>query len=575
MNDKKAQSKVYESATTPVKEEDEEDDDDEDDDGECDDSGSRVVATLCRKVNTQAAEKKLVIAVVVSSSGDRHDAQRCAKDHMEKLKNLAQHGDTSNVITCGMIARMNPKKANDDAENSDHADGHDAHDSSDADAGTKADHIISEDEQDAGSEEKKLYGPNEFMELFYKTKRRPLFDSGAEKQEVIKLLDENASDLRTLNMKTTWIIPHSSVTGNEASATDTYYTGGLKTIGYKTVVVVLSAFFLLQKPQTTTPTKTQSTKPANQSQVKDKLDKVNTLILVCSIPALIQRKDAPSAFDQYREALSQVKRFIEHYNNQIAGEEKGKHPKIERIALSYPHQLYEKLISLKTKKNVKAKKGKVVNNKAGAPSKNGAKKAADSDDDSDEDYASDDDDDDDKDEDQQEDGASKQSSKGAKANAKGNGKQKTHSYGKVDGHDDDHDHDGEQGENDDWLNAVSEMLDTLDDAHILLMCDQYPPWRAPEYVKRHFNDTTRVIQKFPNCIDINNDSAEDKINSRDVPSTLFVCDREAGKMVGNENTSNTTGGVFGSWVPMHYTAVRVNNDTYSNAGEINKLIAVI
>lgn len=560
---------------TSKKEKNEDDDDEDEEEDEYEDNhGSKVVATLCRKVNPQAAEKKLVIAVVVSSNGDRHDAQECAKAHMEKLKKLTQHGDTSNVITCGTIARMKPKKANDDADTPETVDGNDGDDSSDADAGNKADNIISEDEQDAGSEEKKLYSPNEFMELFYKTKRHPLYDSGAEKQEVIKLLDENASELRTLNMKTTWIIPHSSVTGNEASATDTYYTGGLKTIGYKTVVVVLSAFFLLKKPQTTTPTKTQSTKPVNQNQVKDKRDKVNTLILVCSIPALIQRKDAPSAFHQYREAFSQVKGFIEHYNNQIAGEEKGKHPKIERIALSYPHQLYEKLISLKTKKSVKAKKGKVVNKKAGAPSKNGAKKAADSDDDPDEDDDIYDDDDDDKEEDQQEDGASKQSSKGAKANAKGNGKQKAHSYGKIDGHDDDHGHDGDQGENDDWLNAVSEMLDTLE-ADILLMCDQYQPWQAPGYVKRHFDNTTRVIQKFPNCIDIDNDSADDKINSSDVPSTLFVCDREAGKMVGNENTSHTTGGVFGSWVPMHYTAAHVNNDTYSNASEINKLIEVI
>jgi hypothetical protein len=113
------------------------------------------------------------------------------------------------------------------------------------------------------------------------------------------------------------------------------------------------------------------------------------------------------------------------------------------------------------------------------------------------------------------------------------------------------------------------------------------PWQAPPDVTELERIT--LTWKFPDCIDISDisksgededdedeDDKKQKIKLDDVPSTLFICDRQAGKRVGNDNSSTTTGGVFGSWVPMHYTALRVvDTDKYSNASEINELIDVI
>ena len=39
-----------------------------------------------------------------------------------------------------------------------------------------------------------------------------------------------------------------------------------------------------------------------------------------------------------------------------------------------------------------------------------------------------------------------------------------------------------------------------------------------------------------------------------IEHTLFICDRKVGSGVGNENGSETTGGIFGRYVPMHYVA---------------------
>jgi hypothetical protein len=138
--------------------------------------------------------------------------------------------------------------------------------------------------------------------------------------------------------------------------------------------------------------------------------------------------------------------------------------------------------------------------------------------------------------------------------------------------------------NDVWFNALEK---TLSDFRLILMYDKDTPWQAPPLVKEDFKENKTVTWKFPDCIDINNsgkqededdedeDDKKEKIKLDDVPSTLFICDRQAGKMVGNDNESNTTGGAFGSWVPMHYTAVMVNTELYSNASEINELIDVI
>jgi hypothetical protein len=567
MSDTKAQSEGDDSATNPVKEAKNDDDDDDDDDDyeeeHEDDHGSKVVATLCRK---EPKDKKgLVIAVVVSSKGNRHDARACAEAHMEKLKKAAQHGDTSKVITCGMIAKMNQKESKDRKENSEPAgDPENEKDAITADDTENEDENKNEEAKDGdgdkdletGSvhEETKIpYDPSEFMKSVYKTSENyPLYGGGKpSKKIVVQYLKENADGLKKLTGEKTWIIPHKSVTSHEATAIDDYFYD--RKAGYKTVVVVLSAFFLLPKPKSTTQVQDQS-KKSNRY-------KADSRILVCSIPDPDKGKADDPGY--YEDTFSRVKAFIGRYNQKVVSEQKGI-PEIERIAISYPPALHKKLLDSKPKKKkVGAKKAessdktktkKNLSKKATEKSagKASTQKAA----------ITNLDEPDDKSDDGSEDGSDTYS---------------------VNGMVDD---DEDSVTNDVWFKALEKNLSAF---RLILMCTNHDPWQAPSNVKEYFKNSKTVTGKFPDCIDINNSSKQEeedeeddededgveKIKLGDVPGTLFICDRQAGKRVGNENDSSTTGGAFGSWVPMHYTAAMVKTDQYDNASEINKLIDVI
>jgi hypothetical protein len=604
MSDNKGPSKV--SAIDKTQQEVEEDDDDEDEEDEYDDAhGSNVVATLCRKVPKD--KENLVIAVVVSSKGDRHDARACAKAHMDKLKRRFI-GDDNKVITCKMIAKMNTEKSKEDAENSEPADGNDGeNDTADTTAPNATVEPVTEEpepETEPGAQpiEKEPYSPDEFMNVFYRSNQTssfPLVGCEVTKRQAKSYLEKNAQALQNLKkdgqvQNTTWIIPHSSVTGADAAATRTYYNIGT---GDKTVVVVLSAFFLSKQDQT--PQSTAIAKSKRKTNDEDLPRKLDKHILVCSIPAFQFRSKQKDALKHYKDTFNQVKAFIEYYNSNVAGEADDKLPKIERIALSYPPALYEKYKNLQAAENKKkigpkkaqpaakaSKEPAKKKNSTGQPAqKSSAKSQTVEDSTSESDgYTSD--------------GSSSSSSSGSSGSSissgssSGDDEQPTNVSQKVlgkktitgygSGEDDQY-----SVEEDDWIKSLKVLDELKPKLKMYLMHEDDKPWQAPPEVIEHFGEKF-LTRKFPDCIDIANSAPDedededddeekvDKIDLDDVPSTLFICDRVAGKMVGNDNSSTTTGGVFGSWVPMHYTAVRVvDTDKYSNATEINDLIKVI
>ena len=603
MSDNKGPSKV--SAIDKTQQEVEEDDDDEDEEEEYDDGhGSRVVATLCRKVPKD--KENLVIAVVVSSKGDRHDARECAKAHMDKLKRRFI-GDDNTVITCKMIAKMNTEKSKEDAENSEPADGNDGEndtaDTTAPDATVEPVAVTEEAEPktEPGAQpiEKETYSPNEFMDVFYRSNQTssfPLVGCEVTKQQAKSYLEKNAQALQNLKnggqvQNSTWIIPPSSVTGPDAAATRTYYRNGT---GDKTVVVVLSAFFLSKQDQT--PQSTAIAKSKSKTKDKDLPRKLDKHILVCSIPAFQFQSKQKDALKHYKDTFNQVKAFIKYYNSDVAGEEDDKLPKIKRIALSYPPALYEKYKNLQAaenKKKISTKKAQPAAKASKAPAKKkestgkpAQKSSAKSD--TGEDSTSESDG-------YTSDGSSSSSSSGSSissGSSSGDDEQPTNVAQKVlgkktiagYGSGDDAQYSVEE---DDWIKSLKVLEELEPKLNMYLMHKDDEPWKAPPEVIEHFRQTKAVTRKFPDCIDIANSAPDededededeekvDKIDLDDVPSTLFICDRVAGKMVGNDNSSSTTGGVFGSWVPMHYTAVRVDTDKYSNASEINDLITVI
>jgi hypothetical protein len=573
--DKAADKENKKKGKENKKTEDDDDDEDEEEDEYDDAHGSNVVATLCRKVKPPIDDNDLVIAVVVSSKGDRRVAQACATAHITKLKR--RFNDENNSFRkCKIIAGMNQKESKDDTETHDNADGDDdVNDSTNTATGVEDDDDKSKGEQDTGSEEKKQYDPDEFMESFYSSKNTsfPLRGCVATEAQARSYLKQNAEALQKLskdmnNMRTTWIIPHQSIKGPETDAISTYYKKG--TIGDKTVVVVLSAFFLSTQDETQQ-TQQSKTKPTWLKQEKH--------ILVCSIPELKQAAGSGQADDlaNYKETFNQVKTFIEHYNNTVVDQGNNKLPKIERIALSYPPALYtnyKKLEAAKNKKKTTTKKTKpnIKQPKAHAKKKPSPSKAV------------------------KKPGAKpilySHHSSASSGSSSGDGSGEDSDEDDDEVYEESQEGKGEDAysvENDDWITALLEVLGGLKlDIYLMHDGNSNSPWQAPPDVITELDQIT-LTWKFPDCIDISDipksgededdedeDDKKQKIKLDDVPSTLFICDRQAGKRVGNDNSSTTTGGVFGSWVPMHYTAVRVvDTDKYSNASEINELIDVI
>jgi hypothetical protein len=121
-----------------------------------------------------------------------------------------------------------------------------------------------------------------------------------------------------------------------------------------------------------------------------------------------------------------------------------------------------------------------------------------------------------------------------------------------------------------WNAAVIALKTNLTKMKIdlLLMCGRKLPWVAPSIVKAGF--AGKLLLPFPDCIG-EDEPSDGCIKQGDVASTMFVCDREYGKRVGNDNDEKTTGGVFGMYVPMHFTASEFTRG-YNNK---NQVLAVL
>jgi hypothetical protein len=104
-----------------------------------------------------------------------------------------------------------------------------------------------------------------------------------------------------------------------------------------------------------------------------------------------------------------------------------------------------------------------------------------------------------------------------------------------------------------WTAAAIDLKTKLAGIHVglLLMCGPKVPWVAPRVVEKQF--AGKLLHPFPDCIGGDNPTPG-CIARGDVSSTMFACDRAYGKRVGNDNDDKTTGGVFGMYVPMHFTA---------------------
>ena len=301
MSDDKGPSKV----SKVTDENQEEDDDDEDDDGECDELGSRVVATLCRKVTQPKDKKDLVIAVVVSSRGNRKDAQSCAKAHIGKLKG------ENDTLTCNMITGFNNNPKTQGKEK-----GEDEEEEEDDE----------EEEEEANDEDEKdkqvEYTPKHFLvDVYNKGAGYPL-GGGAnthKTNEVTKLLGTNYDELlkektNDDKFRSTWLVLRENTYANANSSE--YY----KTNKNKVVVVVLSKRFFYP----------------NSISSKESRITLDRPILVCNVP-YGNEKEIPS--DRYEGIFNQIGAFLTRYNS----EEYANKDKIELIAISYPKSLLDSM----------------------------------------------------------------------------------------------------------------------------------------------------------------------------------------------------------------------------------------
>jgi hypothetical protein len=526
MSDDKGPSKV----SKVTDETQEEDDDDEDDDEYEDKHGSTVVATLCRKVNPRATEKKLVIAVVVSSGGDRHDAQKCAKAHIEKLKG------ENDTLTCNMITGFNNnpktqgKKKGEDEDEEEDLKEHKKKEDEDDEA--------NEDDDDAEKDNQVDYTPKQFLgDVYNKGSIKIGYPLGGganthKKNEVTKLLTSNYEELlkdktNDDKFKSTWLVLDEK-TGVNANSLE-YYNNTKN----KVVVVVLSKRFFYPNSGSSNGGRTTPDMP----------------ILVCNVP---YGNEKEIHNDRYDGIFNQIGAFLTRYNSK----EYANKDKIDLIAISYPKSLLDSMKKTKIKKPAPSK-SKSKGTKAAK--KNGPKgkgKNTDKNENKGEDEDEDEDD------------------------TEGEGS------GDEEGQEDDETEDIEDSEEpqDIWLRALDKWLgnEYFDNIPMKLMYEENDEvWGAPEEVKEYFSGKRDgLLKKFPHCINRGKSAEERTVNVEDLKTTMFVCDLEPGKRVGNSNSHESTGGVFGSWVPMHYTAAYIDKQqavkyTKASAGKIASLIEVI
>jgi hypothetical protein len=375
----------------------------------------------------------------------------------------------------------------------------------------------------------------------------PLGGGGATKPNTENRFTQNYDKLtallRSQTQFTTWLVlHHTKKIANVPKSDTTSYFNDTVSLRNKTVVVVRSEVFWL-------PSIDQSnTAPAEQQ----------CPIFVCSIPASNitgSQYDSEDSTKHYAEAFMQISAFVAEYNKTNTDNA----DKIDLVALAYPLDLYTAytaaILAAKKKKpapataksNGTANKPSPAHQAKKAPSKVGAPSGAPLSLVSTE-YEDDDDDDDDDDDGDQ--------SPVAQIDQRHRTEMSFY-----------------------WLKAVAAFESRHgNDVKLRIMHNANSiGYKTPVLALSYFNK--RILVDFPSCVDPSNEhhlnDPGNQIGLAQVRKTLFVCDRVAGKRVGNDNNDATCGGTFGQWVPMHFTSSRISADKYANARELNALIDVI
>ena len=103
-----------------------------------------------------------------------------------------------------------------------------------------------------------------------------------------------------------------------------------------------------------------------------------------------------------------------------------------------------------------------------------------------------------------------------------------------------------------WKSAIKKLAEMSDVSDVNLMCGD-DPWAAHDTVLK--SKVAAKIRPFPDCVSRTvTDGTSGHIPDSKIEHTLFLCDRIFGNGVGNGNNIETTGGIFGMYVPMHYVA---------------------
>lgn len=398
------------------------------------------------------------------------------------------------------------------------------------DAETGNDGEDGDDHDQEGEAPPKKYTPSVFIDVVFKNKQLPLPLQGGlvkqganSKEKTAALFEENTQRITDAKIeKATWVILPAIDTPTDG---DEYYTdsnGSGKTIPEKAkaIVVVLSMFFFVP--------------PAN---MKQQSTRVNVPIFVCNAPAPDFKshtffKDSKNGRDRIRDFVNDTFYRIAAFVKRMNQEE----TKIELIALPYIGGKHDR-----SDQPDEYSYSEPIQN-FGVTGKKKTKKEGDSEDE----YDSDD----------------EPLGKSNKKKQKPTGPaKKAKSHAKIT-----HDEYTEWFETE-WLRALTNFDNAVgDDVQILIMHGR-STWGMPDTIlnKDEFKENFHTIWPFPRCISSDDDNApQGEIGRIMVKKTLFVCDRALGSRVGNSNTRDTTGGIFGMYVPMHYLAYPFPNDHEKN-----------
>jgi hypothetical protein len=400
-----------------------------------------------------------------------------------------------------------------------------------------------EENSDDGEEEKGKerfdYTPKRFLEDVYTAGSKAGYPLGGgvsryQSTEVKGLLESNYKKIleekkSNSNFKSTWLVVPSDI-GVSASSSAYYNNTN------KVVVVVLSKLFFYP------------------SQKGGGRATQNSPIIVCNVPYGTE-KNVSKLSDHYKRIFRQIGAFLTRYNSK----EYANTDKIDLIAISYPKSLLDSMNKKKSKQPAPSK-SKSKGTKAAKKKKGQGQKGKVKNTDKNEEENKDGDEDEDEDEDEGE---------GSGVNE-----------GQEDNEADIEDSDELQ---DTWLHALDEWLGNkdFDDITMKLMYEENDEvWGAPVEVKKYFEKNDSLLKRVPFCINSGKSDEERTVNLEDLKTTMFVCDLEPGKRVGNSNSHESTGGVFGMWVPMHYTAAYIDNKSQSkytveSADKIASLIELI